>query len=72
MEYRQVITTIDSVVELFKDYCGEEDVPVDTRAVKLLLNPGSKKIAILAESDSWGTDLSPLEMKFELRRFYGV
>lgn len=72
MEYRKVITSIDSIIALFKDYCGEEDVPRDTRAVKLMLNPQSRLIGIVAESDYWKDDLSPLQVKFELRRIFSA
>lgn len=66
-----VITTIDSITEMFKDYCGA-DIPADAKAVKLMLMPAQKgRLAILMESDSWNSG-GQMEVKFELRRFHSV
>lgn len=68
---RPVITTVDSILWILKDYCKSEDIPQDAVALKLMVNPAEhNKIAILAESNSWSNN-TPLEINFDIRRFYG-
>jgi hypothetical protein len=69
---RQVIVTIDGLVELFKDYFPEGDLPDDTRAVKLMINPSNRKFAIVVESDTWTGEQPPLIADFQIKRVFGV
>jgi len=41
MRERFVIVTIDTIVELLKDYCGQ-DIPADAMPLRLLLRPEEK------------------------------
>ena len=73
MKERYVIVTIDTITELFKDYCGPSEIPADAKPVRLMLKPTDKgKIAILMESGEWKENQAPLKVKFDLRRTYAV
>jgi len=70
---RPIITTIDSILGLMKDYTQADDIPRDAKPVKLMLNPREKnRIAILVESDEWVGPQKPIMIKFDIRRMYGV
>ena len=69
---RDVVVDIDTLVALFKDYLSEEDMPRDAVAVKLMLHPTERKLAIVAESEGWAHGLAPLEVRFDIRRIFGV
>ena len=73
MKQRFVIVTIDSLAELLKDYCGQEDLPASAQPIKLLLKPTEHgKLAILMESDEWKADMPPLSVNFQLKRIFTV
>jgi len=73
MVKRFVIFTIDSVLELLRDYAGESaDIPADAKIVKMRLDNASRKINFLLESDSWKGVQEPEEIKFDIRRIYSV
>ncbi len=73
MKRRRVIVDIDAIINLFKDYCGSEDIPPDTMPVKLMIRPTEMgKIGILAESAQWPIGLPPLDVKFQLKRIYSA
>lgn len=68
-----IITTIDTVLEMLKDYTAGQ-IPRDGKAVTLRFNPQEKgKLGISVESDEWPdkTD-APVEVKFEIKRMFGV
>lgn len=68
---RDVVVDIDTLLALFRDYCAVEDVPSDARAVKLMLHPLERKLAIVVDADSWAQDMPPLEVRFDIKRVYG-
>lgn len=72
-ERRRVVATIDTIVEIVKDYT-EGQVPQDARAVKLMFNPQERKAAVVVESDEFKPEQAglPIGVKFELRRVYSV
>lgn len=73
MKTRRILLTIDSIVALFKDYLPAEDMPETVVPLKLMINPQEKrKLAILCESLDWKEGLAPLQVKFAIKRFYGV
>ncbi len=73
MKPRYIILTIDTITELLKDYVGGEDIPSDAQPLKLMLNPSEKnKIAIVMDSDSWKEGMAPLDVKFKIKRVYGI
>jgi hypothetical protein len=73
MKSRLVVVTIDSILELMKDYLGPEAIPPDAWPQKLMIKPTEQgKFAIVAASDGWPQGLAPLEVKFEIRRLWGV
>lgn len=70
---RMVIITIDTLVELFKDYLGPEQLPTNAQPVAMLINPKEKgKIMIIVDSDDILQDVGPLRIDFHLKRFFGV
>lgn len=72
MKSRRILLTIDSVVEMLKDYCGQEDIPPDALPLKLMLNPKErKKLGVLVSSDTWDGELAPLLINFNIKRIYG-
>lgn len=72
MKVRRVIITIDTLMELFKDYCSSEDIPASAQARKLMLNQQERKAAVVAESPEWAADAAPLQVNFQIKRYYGV
>lgn len=73
MKERFVILTIDTIAELFKDYCGPEDIPADAMPTKLLLRPTEKgRLAIEFVSDSWAEGLPPLAVTFKIKRMFAI
>lgn len=71
---RKIIVTIDSLVELFADYCSATgDIPSDTRAVSLQVNPAERgKFRIIADSPQWKDNEPPVVVNFEIKRIYSV
>lgn len=69
---RLIITSIDDVTRLFKDYCGLVGVPDDAKPLKLFLNPQEQKLGILMESEEWVGPQNPEIVKFEIRRIHAV
>lgn len=72
MESRKIIITIDDVMALFKDYCTEEDIPSDAMPLKLMIKPAERLFAIVADSEGWKHGLPPLQVKFDIKRIFGV
>jgi hypothetical protein len=68
---KTVVTTIDSILEIMKDYTMGQ-VPEDAKAIKLMYNPHEKKCAIVAESAEWTEGMLPIGIKFHLTRLYTV
>lgn len=71
MKKRRLILTIDDIIRLFGDYLKEEDLPAGTKAVKLMVRPSDRKLAIVAENPAWGEGLPPIVVSFKLRRVWG-
>ena len=72
MKERFVIVTIDTIVELFKDYCGE-DIPADAMPIRLLVRPEEKgRLAIELVSDSFKPDSPSLVVNFRNKRIHAV
>jgi len=73
MKHRYIIVTIDTIAELLKDYCGQEDLPATAMPIKLMLKPTDQgKLAILFDSPDWSSDLPPLSVSFRLKRIYAA
>lgn len=73
MKTRRVILTIDTIMDLFKDYATEEDIPADAMPIKLLFKPTDQgRLAIEATSESWTKELPPIQLHFDLRKVYSV
>ena len=73
-EYRErvCITTIDCIVRLLKDYAGEAlELPADAMPVKFRLT-ADKKLEIMLEADSWTSNRPAEEVRFTMKRIYGV
>ena len=70
---RRIIISIDDILNIFKDYCGAEDIPTDAMPVQLLLKPNELgALAIVAESAGWAEGLPPLSINFRLKRVYAL
>ncbi len=70
---RMVVLPIDTIVALFKDYCGQLGFPKDAMPVKFLCKPTERgKLAIVVESDEFTGNQASEQIKFDIRRFYGV
>ena len=70
---RDVVISIESIMEILKDYLGEEDMPRDAVARSLMVNPKlENRVAILVESAEWGEELAPIEVRFVNKRVYGL
>ena len=68
---RMVIVTIDSLLNMLKDYMATEDLPATAKAVKMMYRPTDKgRIGIMVEDDGWVGMQRPLEAKFDLRRVW--
>lgn len=72
MKRRLVILSIEDITRLFKDYVGQVGFPVDAMPIKFLLNAQERKLGMVVESDEWAKNMPPEEIKFDLRRVYGV
>lgn len=72
MKERYVIVTIDTIVNLLKDYCGP-DIPTDTMPHRLLLRPEEKgRLAIELVSDEFKPDSPSLVVHFRNKRIHAV
>ena len=73
---RSVHTTIDTLIELFKDFLDEELFPKDAQPLRLMLKPGTKQIGILCTSEEWKdtgrSTMQEIPIKFELKRIHSV
>lgn len=70
---RPVLLSIETLVEILKDYMGEDDLPSDAKAVKLMMNPQeANKIGLVVESSQIKYGAAPLEVRFDIRRMFGV
>jgi hypothetical protein len=71
---RFVILTIDTITALIYDYAGEAlNLPDDIKPIKFRINPTNNgKLELMLESETWEKDQSPEEIKFEIKRVYGL
>ena len=70
---RQVILTLDTLCELLKDYIGDNTIPSDAMAQRLLINPQENgKLALEIASPSIKVDAKPIFVNFDLKRIYSV
>lgn len=70
---RMVILTIDTIGELLKDYVGENNIPVDAVAQRLLINPQDNgKLALELASPNIKADAKPIYVNFDIKRVYSV
>lgn len=70
---RMVIVTVDTLVEILKDYLGEEEMPGDARVETLLVKPNEKgKFAIRVASERFEQDQAAMVVDFDIKRVYSV
>lgn len=68
-----VVVTVDTLVEILKDYLGEENVPKDAQVVRLLVRPSEPgKFAIVVDGDSIKYNAPAVVADFQVKRFYGL
>ena len=69
---RLVVIGIDDLTRLFRDYVGLVGFPEDARPVKFMLNSQERKLGLVVESNEFKQFEQMEEIKFDLRRTYGV
>lgn len=73
MKHRMVITTVQTILEVLKDYLGENYLPQDTKVVKFRANTSEKgRFELLCESEGWTGLEEPLQVKIHLSRTFAV
>jgi len=69
MKVRPVLLSIDSLVEILKGYLGEDQLPLNAKAVRLRQNPQmANRLALEVESPDIVGD-PVIEVKFDIRRW---
>lgn len=71
---RYVILRIDDIYRMVYDYAGEAlGLPADGQVVKFRVNPLAKgRLELMIDAESWNGMQPAEEIKFDLRRVYGV
>lgn len=65
---RDIILTAQTILEIFKDYCGEDNIPANTIVESVKMNPQFPgKIALQIYSPDF-KDSKPLEVNVDLRK----
>ena len=72
MKSRLIILGIDDITRILKDYVGLVGFPADAQPIKFMLNPQERKLAIVVESEEFKGPQEPEEIRFDLRRVFGV
>ncbi len=68
---RYVIIRIDDIFRILADYAGEPlGLPADAMPTKFRLVQG--KLQLMVEADSWERDQPSEEVRFDMKRVYGV
>lgn len=73
---RSVYTTIDTLINLFKDFLDEAIFPKDAVPLQLMIKPGTKEIGIVCKSKDWkptgNSEMQELPISFKLKRIHKV
>ena len=70
---RMVIVTLDTLAELLKDYLGEDYIPSDAKATRLMVNPQEQgKLALEVTSPNINYNDKDVFAHFDLKRIYSV
>lgn len=68
---RFVVLRVDDIFRMLADYAGEPlGLPADAQPTKFRHVRG--KLQLMVESESWEGDQPAEEVRFDLRRVYGV
>jgi hypothetical protein len=68
-----VITTVQSILAVLKDYLGQEYIPSDATVVKFRANPAEKgRFELLCESEEWTGLEEPIEVRVALKKTFVV
>jgi len=68
-----IITTVQSVLAVLKDYLGENYIPQNAKVVKFRANPTEKgRFELLCASDQWTGMEEPLQVRVQLKRTFAV
>ncbi len=68
---RSVVITANTILELFKDYLGPENIPAGAKVTGLLYNRAERgRLALKVAAEDWPKTASGdgLSVKFDLRR----
>lgn len=70
---RMVIITVESLVEIMKDYLGPDNLPEDAKVVSLKVNLNEKgRFAIEVTSPNIKYTDVAMDVNYRLRRVFGV
>jgi hypothetical protein len=73
---RTVNTTIDTIMNLLKDFLDEDIFPKDAQPLQLMIKPGTKELGIMCTSEQWddtGNDsIKELPVSFNMKRIHKV
>jgi hypothetical protein len=69
---RMVVIPIESLCKIFADYVGQTGFPQDSVPVTWKFNQQERKLMLVVEAQSLDGDEGIEEIKFDLRRMYGV
>ena len=73
MKPRMVVVTIDTLVEIMKDYLGPEILPTSARPVTLRVNPAEQgKFAVVVESPDLPYSDTAMHVNYRNKRVFGV
>lgn len=73
MKKRMVITTVQSLFAVLKDYLGPNYVPEDAWVRKFRANPQEKgRFELLCESDQWEGEDQAIEVRVQLKKNFVV
>lgn len=70
LKTRQIILRVDDLLNIFRAYMPEGDIPADAAPVKMMLNQSTREMGVMVESASF-EDSHPLKVVFSHRKLYG-
>ena len=73
MKNRMIVVTVETLLEIIRDYLGEDNIPEDATVSKLMVNQSEKgRFAVEFESPTMREGLAPLNVHFDIRRFHAL
>jgi hypothetical protein len=66
-----VIIPVDDLLRMFGDYLGESVIPFDTKPNRLMIHPGSRRLALEVDAPSL-REGGAILVDFQIKRFTPV